>query len=260
MKSNLISRCTSRTTSAPACPADQARRAAILKSGGIEPAKEAYRDRRTVPVLENLLRDTRYAVRQLRQNPGFTATAVVVLALGLCASVAIFAFVDGALIKPLPYRDPARLVGVFETNAANLHANLSYLDYLDWKAQNRAFRSLEAYAHGGVGLTLATPQRQPARGRCARERRLLPDVGASLLCWAAISTQAKICPPHRALSCSATPPGERDTAAIPAYWARRSRSMVIRTPSSGCCRRIFILRPPSPRSFGPRCTLLPVAI
>ncbi|HUE05052.1 MAG TPA: ABC transporter permease [Bryobacteraceae bacterium] len=138
-------------------PADQARRAAILKSGGIEPAKEAYRDRRTVPVLENLLRDTRYAVRQLRQNPGFTATAVVVLALGLCASVAIFAFVDGALIKPLPYRDPARLVGVFETNAANLHANLSYLDYLDWKAQNRAFRSLEAYAHGGVGLTLATP-------------------------------------------------------------------------------------------------------
>lgn len=138
-------------------PPDRARRDAILKSGGLEPAKEAYRDRRTLPVLENLLRDTRYAVRQLRQNPGFTATAVVVLALGLCAGVAIFAFVDGALIKPLPYRDPARLVGVFETNAVTLHANLSYPDYLDWKERNRTFRSLEAYAHGGLGLTLATP-------------------------------------------------------------------------------------------------------
>ncbi len=138
-------------------PPDRARREAILKSGGLEPAKEAYRDRRTVPVLENLLRDTRYAGRQLRQNPGFTATAVLVLALGLCASVAIFAFVDAALIKPLPYRDPARLVSVFETNSVNLHANLSYPDYLDWKERNRAFRSLEAYAHGGDGLALATP-------------------------------------------------------------------------------------------------------
>ena len=88
---------------------EQARRDALLKLGGVEPTKEAYRDRRSVPLLENLWRDTRYAIRQLRKNPGFTGTAVLVLGLGICASAAIFAFVDATLIKPLPYRDPARL-------------------------------------------------------------------------------------------------------------------------------------------------------
>ncbi|HXM43127.1 MAG TPA: permease prefix domain 1-containing protein, partial [Bryobacteraceae bacterium] len=71
----------------------EARRDAMLKLGGIEPVKEAYRDRRTIPIVENLLRDTRYAIRQLRKNPAFTCTAILVLGLGLCASVAIFAFV-----------------------------------------------------------------------------------------------------------------------------------------------------------------------
>src|ERR1700691_1800507 len=110
---------------------EQARRDAILKLGGVEPAKEAYRDRRTIPLVENALRDTRYAIRQLRKNPGFTCTAVLVLGLGLCASVAIFAFVDATLIKPLPYRDPARLVGLFETVQFCPRCPLSYPDYLD---------------------------------------------------------------------------------------------------------------------------------
>jgi hypothetical protein len=76
-------------------------------------------------MLDTLRRDFRFAVRQLRQVPGFTATAIVVLALGMCASVTIFSFVDAALIKPLPYRDPNRLVGVFETNALVAQSNLS---------------------------------------------------------------------------------------------------------------------------------------
>ena len=58
----------------------------------------------------------RFVLRQFRNTPGFTVTAILVLALGMCASLAIFAFVDAALIKPLPYREPARLVGVYETN------------------------------------------------------------------------------------------------------------------------------------------------
>ena len=141
----------------------EARREATLKLGGVEPTKEAYRDARTIPVLENALRDVRFALRQLRKNPGFTCTAILMLALGVCASVAIFAFVDATLIKPLPYRDPARLVGVFERVAMIPQSNLSYLDYLDWKKFNKTFRSLEAYEH--LGFILSTPEgAQPARG------------------------------------------------------------------------------------------------
>jgi hypothetical protein len=92
-----------------------ARRHAVQKLGGVEPVKEACRDRNSVPFLENFLRDVRFAIRQLRKNPGFTTTAILMLALGICASVAIFAFVDAALIKPLPYRNPAWLLGVFES-------------------------------------------------------------------------------------------------------------------------------------------------
>ncbi len=134
---------------------EQARRAALLKLGGVESTKQACRERSTVPVLEHLLQDVNFAVRQLRKNPGFAGTAVLVLALGICASVAIYAFVDAALIKPLPYPNPTRLVGVTESVALFPRANLSYLDYLDWKSLNKVFSSMDV--HTGVGFLLSTP-------------------------------------------------------------------------------------------------------
>ena len=85
------------------------------------------------------------------------------LALGMCASVAIFAFVDAALIRPLPYSDPSRLVGVFES-AAVPESNLSYLDYIDWKRLNTVFTSLAAVPGGRHGVE--TPE-----GRNAPEAR-----------------------------------------------------------------------------------------
>ena len=141
---------------------EQARRDAILKLGGVEPAKEAYRERGTIPFLENLLQDVRFAIRQLRKNPGFTATAVLMLALGLCASVSIFAFVDAALVKPLPYKNPDRLVGVFEISGTKCpQCPLSYPDYLDWKRLNQVFSSLDMYEHRSA--ILGTPRgAQPA--------------------------------------------------------------------------------------------------
>jgi hypothetical protein len=75
--------------------------------------------------VESILADGRFAVRQLRKAPGFAAAAVIVLALGVAASVSIFAFVNAALLKPLPYRDPARLVAVFENTAACAECSLS---------------------------------------------------------------------------------------------------------------------------------------
>jgi predicted permease len=134
-------------------PRDLARRDALLKLGGLEPTKEAWRDRNTLPALEHFLQDARYAIRQLRQQAGFTGTAILTLALGTGASVAIFAFVDAALLKPLPYQDSARLVGVFETVALFPRSNLSYPDYVDWKRMNTTLRSLEVFGNRGYRLT-----------------------------------------------------------------------------------------------------------
>jgi len=134
---------------------EQARREALLKLGGVESTKEAWRERSTIPLLDHLMRDGRYALRQLRHHAGFTATAVLTLALGTGASVAIFAFVDAALLKPLPYHEPSRLLGVFETVAFSPRSNLSYPDYLDWKRMNRTLSSLDVFGQTGYRLITA---------------------------------------------------------------------------------------------------------
>ena len=113
--------------------------------------------------LETVVEDLRFALRQFRRNPGFAATAIVILALGMGASVAIFAFVDAALLKPLPYRQPWRLVSVRERGANFSGGPLSYPDYVDWKRTNTVFSSMAAY--GGAGYYLSTPSgTEPATG------------------------------------------------------------------------------------------------
>ena len=87
--------------------------------------------------MENLLQDIRYALRQLRKSPGFALTAILILTIGIGASTAIFGFVDAALIRPLPYQDPSRLVDVAESAAMWPRSNLSYYDFLDWKRLNQ---------------------------------------------------------------------------------------------------------------------------
>src|SRR5277367_214350 len=95
--------------------------------------------------IESVFQDFRFALRQLHKNPGFATVAILVLTLGIAASVSIFAFVDGALIKPLPYENPGRLVGVYETATVCPRCNLSYQDYLDWKKDNTVFASFDAW-------------------------------------------------------------------------------------------------------------------
>lgn len=105
--------------------------------------------------LERVFQDLRFALRQLRKNPGFALTAILILALGIGASVSIFAFVDAALIKPLPYPDPTRLVAVNESSAGFARNNLSYADYVDWKRMNTVFSSMEVFT--GTGYAFKTP-------------------------------------------------------------------------------------------------------
>ena len=175
----------------------EARSAAIGSVAGLQLRREECRDMRGVNPIDHALKDLAFALRQLRKNPGFAFTAVFVLALGMCASLAIFAFVDAALIKPLPYRDPARLVALFETNAMLEHMNLCYPDYLDWKQRNRVFRSLDVYQQNQFLLTAsdgAQPARRPRAAPASSRRSVLRP------CLAAISAPARMRPPLHASS------------------------------------------------------------
>jgi macrolide transport system ATP-binding/permease protein len=112
---------------------------------------------------ESVVQDLHFALRQMRKNPGFAVTAIVILALGMGVSVAIFGFVDAALLEPLPFANPTRVMSVDERSANFPHSNLSRDDYEDWKRLNRSFSSLEVY--GGTGYLLrmgATTEPVPA--------------------------------------------------------------------------------------------------
>lgn len=142
---------------------DAARRDALVRFGNVTSTREHVAGADAVLVFDGILGDLRFAVRQLVRNPGFAATAILVLALGIASFTSIFAFVDATLIKPLPYQNPSRLVALFESMSLGPQFHLSYLDYLDWKRMNQVFTSLEIY--DGSNLTLDTPTGpQPAVG------------------------------------------------------------------------------------------------
>jgi predicted permease len=134
-----------------------ARREALLKFGGIESAKEAYRDRRGLPLLEALAQDIRYAFRQIGKYPGFAAIVVLTLGLGTGATTAIFSVVNTVLLRPLPYRDPSRLVWVAQRYSLSLGPGFVLgPDYRAWRRENSSFEEIEAYGGGAPDTSLAS--------------------------------------------------------------------------------------------------------
>ncbi|MGA2260532.1 MAG: ABC transporter permease [Acidobacteriota bacterium] len=122
---------------------EQARRDALIKSGGLELAKEAYRDRRSFPVLETAMCDLRHSLRVLRRSPVFTTVAVLLLALGIGANTAIFTLLDQLMLRLLPVKDPEQLVMIW-TTGPNLGSNQgsrssSYPMYQDFQQRAQVF-------------------------------------------------------------------------------------------------------------------------
>jgi putative ABC transport system permease protein len=141
--------------------------------------------------MESLLKDIRYGIRNLLKHPGFTAIAVITLALGIGANTAIFSVVNAVLLRPLPFDDPERLVWVWDTAPQLATIPTSLPDFLGWKQQNRSFEHLAAYQSGsmfidaGDGTTdtpvgLVTPELfsvfhvSPILGRTFTDEETLP--------------------------------------------------------------------------------------
>src|SRR5256885_7135144 len=103
--------------------------------------------------MDVLLNDLRFALRMIRNSPGFTTVAVLTLALGIGANAAIFSFVDAVLLKPLPYPHPEELVMVWEKPPQYERNGISTLNFLDWKNQNRVFTAMAALTGASATLT-----------------------------------------------------------------------------------------------------------
>jgi predicted permease len=133
-------------------PPKEARSAARRAFGNTTLIREQTHEAWGWAPLERLWQDLRYTLRQLRRSPGFALTAILVLALGIGASVAIFGFVDAALLEPLPYKNPNQIMAVNESSIESPRWPLSYPDFLDWRQSNKSFSSLDIYS--GIGFLL----------------------------------------------------------------------------------------------------------
>ena len=135
----------------------EARRRALAALGGMESTKEAYREGRGDRWLRELGGDARYALRTLRRSPSLTGAALVTLALGIGASVAIFSVVNAVILRPLPFPAPDELVMLWEDNPdKGWRRNVvAPANLLDWRERVRAFRDVGGYVDGTSRVVLA---------------------------------------------------------------------------------------------------------
>ncbi len=131
----------------------EARRRAHLKIGGIEQIKETCRDQRGLPWLESFLQDIHYGIRQLIRKPGLPVLIILLVALGVGASTAIFSVVKAVLLDPLPYDSPGQLTMLWEADARQPRVPSSGPDFADWREQNQTFERIVAYRPDQFTLT-----------------------------------------------------------------------------------------------------------
>src|SRR6266436_1262458 len=135
-------------------PRQEAYRRARIEFGGMERTKEECRDARGVNFIESLIQDLRYGLRMLRKSPGFTATAILTLSLGIGANTAIFSVVNAVLLQPLSYPHPYRLVALMRSSPAGNQWAISVPKFIVYREQTKVFESIGAYDSAGPGINL----------------------------------------------------------------------------------------------------------
>ncbi|MFP5227175.1 MAG: ADOP family duplicated permease [Acidobacteriota bacterium] len=133
--------------------AEEARRQALIRLGGLEQTRQAMRERRTLPWAETLAQDLRFALRQLRKAPGFTAVVIATLALGIGVNTALFSIVNTVLLHPIDLPRPNELLAVDASKPNFEHGSISYPNFRDWQRDNRSFSGLAVYHHVGFVMT-----------------------------------------------------------------------------------------------------------
>jgi predicted permease len=132
----------------------EAKRAALLSFGNYDGARDAAYGVRGGGLMETLLQDIRYGARVLARHKGFTAVAVITLALGIGANTAIFSVVNELLLRPLPYRDAERVVMLWEVTPEGRHQNTtSRKNFLAWREQSKSFETIAAFSDQRANLT-----------------------------------------------------------------------------------------------------------
>ena len=127
-------------------PLAEARREAKIRLGGAAQLRETHRELTGIPFLETLVQDIRYALRVLRKSPGFTAVAILTLALGIGANTAIFSIIHAVLLNGLPYPNAGRFVILNESLTTMPDIAVSWPDFVDWRSQSRSFDQMAAYS------------------------------------------------------------------------------------------------------------------
>ncbi len=139
-------------------PREEALRRARLEFGAVDKAKEECREARSAHLMETLIQDLRYGARTMLRAPGFTATALIALALGIGANTAIFSVVNAVLLRPLPFDQPDRLVQVWHTPPQASFPGMkqfavSPANFIDWQTESHGFKGMAAYGFGRYTLT-----------------------------------------------------------------------------------------------------------